>query len=105
QLLPKIFPQGDTAATRVNNLMKRNCVNRFVAENNYTVKITQSDHHYVHENTMSAEHDIDLEDDPWDVAENAEQLTEIIIEYAQYCARKLSDAGYSLIEAVDSEKT
>lgn len=105
KILPKAFPHGDTAATRVVNLMKRNCAKQFVEENNYTVKITQSDNHYVHENTMSAEHDVDSEEDPCDLAESAEQMTEVIIEYAKDCARKLSDAGYSLIEAVNSEQT
>lgn len=103
-LLPQVFPHSDTAATRVNNLMKRNCAKQFVEENNYTVKIIQSDNHYVHENTMSEEHDIDSVEDPWDVAESAEQMTEIIIEYAKDCARNLSDAGYSLIDAVNSEQ-
>jgi hypothetical protein len=104
-LLPKVFPHSDTAATRVDNLMKRNCASQFVSENNYSVKVTQSDNHYVHENTMSAEHDTDSDEDPWDVAESAEQMTEVIIEYAKDCAKKLSEAGYSLLDSVNSEQT
>lgn len=104
-LVEHIFPTNvSKAPVRVKNLIRRRCIVEYAKDNDYSVKIEQTDSHYVHANTMTADYSVDWGDLSDFGDDSPQELTDTILEYAKDVANDLESIGYQLIEAVNREE-